>query len=79
MIVSQAIMCGIGVPIAWTMATKFSGPFSSLAKPWAKKPYPTISRSGIGAQRASFGPVGQDQINHCIFPSGAAIRSDARR
>src|SRR5882762_9748785 len=31
---------------------KASGPLDSLAKPCCMKPYPTISRSGIGAQRA---------------------------
>src|SRR6266566_3681121 len=52
-IVAHAIKCGAGTPSACRMEAKASGPFASLAKPCAMKPYPTIRRSGIGAQRES--------------------------
>src|SRR5262245_40903921 len=34
------------------MSANALGPLDSLAKPCSMKPYPTIRRSGIGAQRA---------------------------
>ena len=44
--------CGPGTPIASRMVAKASEPLASLAKPCSIKPYPTIRRSGMGAQRA---------------------------
>src|SRR5277367_6429859 len=52
-IVSHPMRCGAGTPSACRIAGNASGPLASLAKPCSMKPYPTISRSGIGAQRAS--------------------------
>jgi len=43
--------CGAGTPIAWRIAANESEPLPSLAKPCSMNPYPTIRRSGIGAQR----------------------------
>src|SRR5260370_221538 len=37
------------------MAAKFSGPLDNLANPCSIKPYPTITRSGMGGQRATRG------------------------
>src|SRR5262249_6155311 len=51
-IVSHPIRCGAGTPRACKIAGNASGPLASLAKQCCMKPYPTISRSGIGAQRA---------------------------
>src|SRR5215475_1258180 len=50
--VDHAMKCGAGVPIACRMAANASGPLDSLEKPCSMKPYPTIRRSGMGAQRA---------------------------
>src|SRR5262249_7079035 len=50
--VDHAMRCDAGTPIACRMSANASGPLDSLAKPCAMKPYPTIRRSGIGAQRA---------------------------
>src|SRR5262245_42477886 len=52
-IVSQPMTCGAGTPSACRMAGNASRPLASLAKPCSIKPYPTIRRRGIGAQRAS--------------------------
>src|SRR5712671_3644064 len=51
-IVSHPIRCGAGTPSACRIAGNASRPLASLAKPCSMKPYPTIRRSGIGAQRA---------------------------
>src|SRR5215469_6631219 len=51
-IVSHPMRCGAGTPSACKMAGNASRPLAILAKPCSMKPYPTIRRSGIGAQRA---------------------------
>src|ERR1700679_2799615 len=52
-VVSHAMKCGAGTPMAWRTTAKASGTLDSLAKPCCMKPYPTISRSGMGAQRVT--------------------------
>src|SRR4030088_413159 len=51
-IVSHPIRWGGGTPSACKIAGNASSPLSNLAKPCSMKPYPTIRRSGTGAQRA---------------------------
>jgi hypothetical protein len=51
-IVIQAIRWGAGTPSACKIIANDSGPLARLANPCSMKPYPTIKRSGSGAQRA---------------------------
>src|SRR5262249_52870676 len=50
--VNHAIKCGAGTPSACRIVANASGPLDSLAIPCCMKPYPTIRRSEMGAQRA---------------------------
>src|SRR5262245_56038386 len=49
--VHNAMKCGAGTPSACRIVANVSEPLLSLEKPCCKKPNPTMSRSGRGAQR----------------------------
>jgi hypothetical protein len=49
--------CGAGTPIASKIVGNASSPLASFAKPCSMKPYPTIRRSGTGAQLAIGDPL----------------------